>query len=186
MAISYVPVVNYRTWVAGDFVTSQSLNTERDNINFLTQRKPFASATLDPAQAAQPVADNSWTTMKMNTILMDNYGGFTTDGTYVVQVSGWYQVNAAVGFVTNGNFDRAVRLVINGFPGVSAIASCKSCSGIPTCVGFNRMVPLVRGNLVNVQGWHNAGANVDFEDGSSDVRGCLDFAFYSRFFGFGV
>lgn len=185
MTHRFRPVLGVKTWVAGEIVTAGDLNAQgRDHINFLTNGIPHAQIeNRQLTGSAQSIADNSWTNITMDTVLRDTENGFNSTGAYTVQVSGWYYVMGGIVWQDDATGSRGVRFAVNGYPSVSGAQIKRSSAAVACGVNLTRMIPLVEGNILTVQGWHNAGAARSIKITEPEI--CfLDLFFYSQFFSF--
>jgi hypothetical protein len=180
MATNFPKIPYIKTWVSGQVMTAGDMNTQiRDTVDFFTARKPHASAYGLTSSITYP--DNSWTDTTLDAISVDTHGGFDSSGVYTAAISGWYQVMGCVLFVPDAAFDRGIRFVLDGQPvsGVSIVDSPNA--GYSGGVCLSRMVPIVAGQNIRLQGWHNAGHNVNSE---TSCAGYLDLAFFSQFYSY--
>lgn len=180
------PVLGIKTWTAQDAVTAGDLNQQgRDHINFLNDRRPHAIAEsrVLAGVTAQSVANNTWTSIVLNTARRDTEAGFDRTGIYTVQVSGWYYVSACIVFAVSGTGQRGVRFGINNGPAMSGAVIYKPDAGISCGVSMSRMMPLVAGQLLTVQGWQDSGGALLMNYVEPEVS-YMDLIFMSQFFAY--
>lgn len=180
MATNFPKIPYIKTWATGQVLTAGDMNTQiRDTVDFFTARKPHASAY--GLASSVTYNDNSWTDVPLDAISVDTHSGFDSNGVYTAAISGWYQVMGCVIFTPDAAFDRGVRFVLDGQPvsGISLVDS--SNNGYSTGVCLSRMVPIVAGQNIRLQGWHNAGHTVTSE---ATGAGYLDLAFFSQFYSY--
>lgn len=179
------PVLYNKTWVAGEPVTAGDLNEQgKNHIDFLTNGIPHAQAeNRQLTGSAQSVDNNSWTDIHLDTILRDTESGFDSNGAYTVQVSGWYYVMAGIVWQDNATNSRGIRFAVNGFPSVSGAQIKRSSAAVACGVNLTRMIPLVEGNVLTIQGWQDSGSALTVKITEPEI--CfLDMFFYSQFFSF--
>lgn len=179
------PVLYNKTWVAGEPVTAGDLNEQgKNHIDFLTNRIPHAQAeNRQLTGSAQSVDNNSWTDITLDTVLRDTESGFSSDGAYTVQVSGWYYVMGGIVWQDNATNSRGIRFAVNGFPSVSGAQIKRSSAAVACGVNLTRMIPLVEGNVLTIQGWQDSGSALTVKITEPEI--CfLDLFYYSQFFSF--
>lgn len=179
------PVLNLKTWTAGEMVTAGDLNQQgRDHIDFLTNGIPHAQCeNRQLTGSAQSIDNNAWTAITLDTVLRDTEGGFDSSGAYTVQVSGWYYVMGGIVWQDNATGSRGIRFAINGFPSVSGAQIKRSTAAVACGVNLTRMIPLVEGNVLTIQGWQDSGGAATIKIADPEI--CfLDLFFYSQFFAF--
>lgn len=176
------PVLGIKTFIAGEGVSAGDLNQQgRRHIDFLTNRRPHATA--ENHFTVNSVANDTWTNIKLDTVKRDTESGFNSSGEYVVQISGWYYVSACVVWANNGTGQRGIRFAINNFPHVSGAVLYNPDSGIACGVGLSRMMPLVEGQILSVQGWQDSGTALATNLAEPEIS-FMDLLFYSQFFSY--
>lgn len=127
--------------------------------------------------SAQSLADNTWTSLTIDTEVYDSDNGHSTTTStsrYVVQVAGTYMVIAAVGFVANTSGNRAVRVAVNGasitgsFVKTTPATSTGSTGLVTAC-----HVVCAAGDYIEAMGNQNSGSALSTVTGT-DVCSALD------------
>ena len=181
------PVLYVKTWEDGDPVTAGDLNEQgRNHINFLTNRIPHAQVeNRQLTGSAQSIANNTWTDIKLENVLRDTESGFNTQGQYTCQISGWYYVMGGAVWSDNATGARGVRFAINNFSHISGAQIKRSTAAVACGVNLTRMIPLIEGQVLTIQGWQNSGAALTLKTTEPEIS-FLDIMFYSQFFGLTV
>lgn len=110
--MSGLAVPNPATEAPGNLITGALWNAQvRDAVNFLTYPPIFlASSTVTTS-----VTNRVWTTVTLNTTLVDTYSGFNSaNSSYVAPVAGWYFCSGTVAWPSSGVGVRAVAFYKNG------------------------------------------------------------------------
>lgn len=176
------PVLGIKTWTAGDIVTAGDLNEQgRDHIDFLTNRRPHAIA--ENHTTANSIAVNTWTSIKLDTIKRDTEGGFDVSGNYTVQVSGWYYVSASIVWAVDGTGERGIRFAVNNFPSISGAVLYNPDAGIACGISMSRMIPLVAGQVLTMQGWQDTAGTLATNLVSPEIS-YMDLIFMSQFYSY--
>lgn len=176
------PVLYNKTWVTGEPVTAGDLNEQgKNHIDFLTNRIPHAQA--ENRTEANSIANNTWTDIKLETVLRDTESGFDGNGAYTVQVSGWYYCIGGVVWSDNATNSRGVRFAINSWPHPSGAQVKRSSSAVACGVNIARMIPLTEGMVLTIQGWQDSGGALTTKLTEPEIS-FLDVFFYSQFFSF--
>jgi hypothetical protein len=105
-----------RDWHARYDVQAADLNTYiRDTFNFLAG-PPRLRVTANATQSG--IVQNTWTTIQMQSVLEDNYAGWTSGAAnyYAAPVAGWYAVTLMVqAAIAAGNVARVgLQYQVNG------------------------------------------------------------------------
>ncbi|MEU5596701.1 hypothetical protein [Streptomyces sp. NPDC020298] len=120
----------------------------------------------------QSLADNTWTSLNLDTEVFDSDNGHSTSSNtsrYVVQVAGTYAITGAAAFAANATGNRAARITVNGasiagsfVKGLAATAS--HSSGIAT----SAQAVCAVGDYIEVMGLQTSGAALN-TSAASDV-----------------
>ena len=153
-----LPVPSPRTFSVSEVETGSYLNSVRDGLNFLLN-VPIVTAGQSVAQS---LANNTWTSLTLDTTVVDSYGmhsNSVNNSRAVAQVAGWYIACGTCGFVANATGFRQIRLTKNGtqvgfsiatYPVVSA--SVATVMVTPTLEIFLNV-----GDYLEVQGFQTSG-----------------------------
>lgn len=94
-----------------------------------------------------------WTAIKLDTVVRDTAGTFTTGSEYVCQAAGWYWISGMVGWANNATTFRASRLQVNGNP-IPGSAGNINASSDWTCLPTPAtLVHLAVGDYVELAGY---------------------------------
>lgn len=119
---------------------------------------------------SQSLADNTWTSLTMDTEVYDSDNGHSTttnSSRYTVQVAGTYLITGSSAFTANATGNRAIRITVNGSPITGSFAKTLAAtsghsSGI---IGAAQAVCIV-GDYIEVQGLQTSGAALSTSTGS--------------------
>ena len=174
-----LPVPVNASWpVPTAYITPAFLNTNiRDTINFLAY-PPVCKAYYTAGSSSLPnQAFPNGTVVPLNTIMVDNYGGFTTGGSggYTAPVAGVYLLAAQVNFASYnsaGGVAYSAGLSVNGGTiqwGDSVFQSGAQTTGAGACV--RRRLRLNAGDYVQFYGQQSTGGSLNLNaTGSNQTR----------------
>jgi len=155
-----LPVPSEMTAAVGGILTAAQWNSNvRDGINFLSNRPIFVGRQA----TAQSIPNNAFTPVTMDTSMVDDYGGHSTSvnsDRYTAVVPGWYDVLAAINYVTNTTGRRLALLKVNNsnaaIPYAQVEVALNTANG--TCVLAFGKTFLNVGDYVNVSAFQSSGA----------------------------
>lgn len=120
--------------------------------------------------SAQSLADNTWTSLTLDTEAYDSDNGHSTStntSRYTVQVAGTYVITGSASFAANATGNRAGRITVNGtaIPGsfVKTLAATASHSSAVQCAA--QAVCSV-GDYIEIQGLQTSGAALNTSAGT--------------------
>lgn len=161
----------------GNFMTAALWNANIYNgMNFLLNPPIFSGYQV----GAQSIAANSWTSLAVDTTIVDSYGGHsntTNNSRYTAQVAGWYACSGIISFLSNSTGFRAGRFLVNATVGIAtdtyvqpnAYGGSQTIYGVPT-----RQLYLNAGDYVELQCWHNSGGALSTSTGAAETTSAFD------------
>lgn len=145
---------NPRTWVDGEVVTPQDLNTEiRDAIGFYLD-PPFCHMEL---AASWTMTSNSYHDVPFDTVLRDSDGmADLSQNKVVIQTDGYYFVQGQCAFSSGTTSCRAT-LAKNGNADFCARQNWPD--GTQAVYQFSGYANLVKGDVIGLWAFHNTGSD---------------------------
>ncbi|MFD4372512.1 hypothetical protein [Streptomyces sp. NPDC058486] len=114
----------------------------------------------------QTLASNTWTTLSLPTVEIDDTGGFNGTTTYTVTRPGWYRVSGHATFANDSQTGmRGSRIVISGV-GQSRFTWLSPAGPGAISVGGSGLLQLSAGDTLQLAGFQNSGAAVKTLGGS--------------------
>jgi hypothetical protein len=146
------------TWQVGDIANAALLNAQiRDGLTFALNPPLF----LGNATSSQSIANNTWTSINVPSLLADTYAGFSNSSRYNAQVTGWYTVCGAVAWTVNSTSGRGAQIYRNNAPLLGHGSFVQAASGTTTSsVTPTRDVFLNAGEYVELFAYQNSGGAV--------------------------
>jgi hypothetical protein len=156
--VTNLPVPVPRTFTVAETETGSYLNSLRDALSFLVN-VPILTAGQSVAQS---IPNNTWTSMTLDTTVVDSYGGHsnvTNNSRYTAQVAGWYLCCGTTGFVANATGFRQVRLAKNGAQVTFSVATLPTVSASVATVMVTPTLEIFLnvGDYLEVQGFQTSG-----------------------------
>lgn len=107
--------------------------------------------------AAQNVPDNVWTTVIIDTIVVNNYTMTNTSGVITIPTgcNGMYTISGSVAFNSSATGFRGAAIWING--AIYGGDYANAVSGVGTVLSMTFSYPLVATDLVEIRGFQNSG-----------------------------
>ncbi len=149
-------VPNPRTWVDGELVSPEELNTEiRDAINFVLNPPAVAANLTTP----QTIPDSTWTTITFNLVTRDtdSISDLSTLGTYTIQTPGLYLLGCNAIWASNTSGVRHVAVFVNGV-NVGRESRDAISSGVAGGLTISKSQVLTVGDVVEFKAHQNTGA----------------------------
>lgn len=145
----------------GLFLPASWLSTVRDNQEFFA--RPPGCKVLRTAN--QSIPNGTWTSVAFTAADAFDTDGYHDPSSAAEQVTipaglgGWYQINATIRWATNNTGDRAIRVIVNSSTVYDGDASdAAQFASAATIVNFADEILLNAADVVEVQGYHQAGA----------------------------
>ncbi|WP_037616471.1 hypothetical protein [Streptomyces aureus] len=167
-----VPVV--ATEVPGNFISAALWTAQVSaTMNFLMGTGTNGVPRFRGYQTSvQSLADNTWTSLTLDTEAFDSDNGHSTStntSRYVVQVAGTYAVTGVAAFAANATGNRAARIAVNGTSIAGSFvktlaATASHSSGVAT----HAQVACAVGDYIEVMGLQTSGAALN-TSAASDV-----------------
>lgn len=157
----------------GLFLPASWLSTVRDNQE--TFARPPGCKALRTAN--QSIPDGAWTSVAFtaaDAFDTDGYHDNTTNAEQIVVptgLGGWYQINATIRWATDNDGDRAIRAIVNSSTVFDGDASDAAQFGAAvTIVNFVDEIQLNVGDVLQIQGYHQAGSALNISRARCSMR----------------
>ncbi|MER5433891.1 hypothetical protein [Streptomyces sp. NPDC002588] len=116
----------------------------------------------------QSVATGAWTQLTLNTVDVDDTGGWTGSNAYTVPRAGWWRISLCVSWLgteTNSVGSRGARLYVNG-TGLPRATYLIGAGPGAASVGGTALVKLAAGDKLALYGYQSSGATITTLGGS--------------------
>jgi len=166
-------IPTYRTWVAGEVVTADEMNTNiRDAGNFWLAR-PLAVLYQGSGQSTSHA---TWTNILFDAEVIDRDGGHslvTNTERYTSPTAGYLVIAGGVSFVNNVAGIRGAASALNGTRTYSSVLS-NPINGAPSGVPCKTFVVAVNGatDWLTIQGYQSSGGALN-TDVSPGYQSCM-------------
>jgi hypothetical protein len=157
----------------GLFLPASWLSTVRDNQEFFA--RPPGCKVL--RTSIQSVVTGTWDSVAFTAADAYDTDGFHNPSSSAEQITvpaglgGWYQVNATIRWNTGNVGDRAIRAIVNSSTVYDGdVVDAAQFASAVTIVNFADEILLNVGDVLEIQGYHQQGANLSIARARCSMR----------------